>query len=48
MRENIYACRVLVGNPEEMKHLGYLVKDGEDNNMLDCKENSIAQETRRT
>jgi hypothetical protein len=28
MGENINACRVLVGNPEEIKHLEYLVKDG--------------------
>jgi hypothetical protein len=28
MGENINACRVLVGNPEEIKNLEYLVKDG--------------------
>jgi len=28
MEENINACRVLVGNLEEIKHLEYLIKDG--------------------
>jgi hypothetical protein len=25
--DNINACRLRVGNPEEMKHLEYLIKD---------------------
>jgi hypothetical protein len=28
VRKSINACRVLVGNPQEMKHLEYLVQDG--------------------
>ena len=37
MGGNINACRVLVGNPEEIKHLEYLVNDGETKIKLTVK-----------